>query len=108
MANLAMTEKKAAKLNEVEDLALGILSDALKGVMDADDEQVKVATKTLSVVAKNRQTLTHREAINFSMASTISTEAELKKYVSATNPGIRNAITGKRNYANLDAADKNG
>tara|TARA_Y100000310_G_C20547650_1_gene746404 strand:+ start:878 stop:1165 length:288 start_codon:yes stop_codon:yes gene_type:complete len=94
MSALQINEEKAGKLNEVEDLSLGIVKEALNGVIDADDDQVKVATKMLSMVAKNRQTMTNRSAIEFGMATSIATDKELKKYVHATNPQIQKALMG--------------
>jgi len=95
MKTLEMTEQKAERLSEIEDLAIDVIKDALNGVNDADDEQVKVAVKTVSMVAKNRQTLTNRAAIDFGMARMTSDDKELKKYVDSTNPQIRKAIAGK-------------
>ena len=95
MSTLNITEEKAKKLSEIEDLSLGTIKEALNGVMNADDEQVKVATKMLSVIAKNRQTMTNRSAIEFSMATSVGTEGQLKKYVAATNPHIQKALGGK-------------
>ena len=95
MAILEMTKEKAAKLSETEDLALGIIKDALSGTIDAGDDCVKVASKMLGVAAKNRQTLTNRSAIEFSMASSVGTEKELKNYIAVTNPKVRKALGGK-------------
>lgn len=95
MKNLEMTEVKAQKLSEVEDLALETVKDALKGTVAADAPEAKLASHTLSVVAKNRQTLTARQAIGFNMASTIASEKELKRYIEITNPEVKKALTGK-------------
>ena len=90
-----MTDAKAKKLEEVEDLALDTIKDALDETIAADDEKVKVAVKTMSVVAKNRQTSTHRVGIDFGMATSIATDKELKKYIETTSPHIKKALTGK-------------
>ena len=95
MVTLQMTEAKARKLEEVEGLALDVIKDALDDNIAADDEKVKVAVKTLSVVAKNRQTSTHRVGIDFGMATSIATEEQLKKYIEATSPHIKKALAGK-------------
>ncbi len=95
MVTLQMTEAKARKLEEVEDLALDTIKEALDGSVAADDEKVKVAVKTMSVVAKNRQTSTHRVGIDFGMASSIATDEQLKKYIETTSPHIQKALTGK-------------
>ncbi len=95
MISLQMTEAKAKKLEEVESLALDVIKEALDDTIAADDEKVKVAVKTMSVVAKNRQTLTHRTAIDFGMATSIATDREMKKYIETTSPHIKKALTGK-------------
>jgi len=95
MATLQITEVKAKKMDEVEDLSLDAVKDALKGINPADSEDVKLAIKTLSVVAKNRQTSTHRSALEFGMVSSVATEEQRKKYIAATNPQIQKAIAGK-------------
>lgn len=95
MITLQMTEAKARKLEAVEDLALDVIKDALDETVAADDEKVKVAVKTMSVVAKNRQTSTHRVGIDFGMATSIATDEQLKKYIEVTSPHIKKALTGK-------------
>lgn len=95
MITLQMTEAKAKGLGEIEDLSMATVKQALKDEIGADDERVKVAVKMLGMVAKNRQTMTNRSAIEFGMVSSIATEAQLKKYVAATNPQIQKAISGK-------------
>lgn len=95
MKNLDITQKKADQMSEIEDMSLATIKKALEGTIDADDDKVKVSVKVLSTVAKNRQTLTNRAAVEFSMAKSISTEADLKKYVQVTSPQIKKAIGGK-------------
>ena len=95
MITLQMTEAKAKGLAEIEDLSLATVKQALNDELDADDEKVKVAVKMMSVVAKNRQTMTNRSAIEFGMASSIATEAQLKTYIQATSPEIRKALGNK-------------
>lgn len=95
MITLQITDAKAKKLDEVEDLALEEIRSALKGETAADDEVVKVAVKTLSMVAKNRQTSSHRAAIEFGMATSIATDEQLKKYIEVTNPQVQKALTGE-------------
>ena len=95
MISLQMTEAKAKKLEEVEDLSLDVIKEALNDTLASDDEKVKVAVKTMSVVAKNRQTLTHRVGIDFGMATSIATDKELRKYIETTSPHIKKALTGK-------------
>ena len=95
MNNLDITDAKEKKMDVVEDLAIEVVRRALVGELPADEEQVKLACKTCSVTAKNRQTLTNRKAIESSMAFSIATEAEKKKYIKATHPHVLKALTGK-------------
>lgn len=92
--SLQISKEKTEKMQNLEDAAIDVLNNVLKGEREVD-EQAKVAMKTLAVVAKNWQTLTHKTAIEFTMASSIGTEAELKKYVAVTNPQVKKALTGK-------------
>ena len=92
MISLQITEKKAASLNEIEELSLDTIKKALNGDMDTSDDAVKVAAKMMGVVAKNRQTMTNRCAIEFNMASTIASEAQLEKYIAATMPEVKKAL----------------
>jgi len=96
MSRLDVTKEKAAKLSEIEDLSLDTIKEALSGKVDAGEEEVKVATKMLSVVAKNRQTMTNRCAIEYNMAANVGTEEQLKKYVAVTNPQIQKALGAKK------------
>jgi len=95
MISLQITEAKAKKLGEVEDLSLGVIKEALNGTLASDDEKVKVAVKMMSAVAKNRQTLTHRVGIDFGMATSIATDKEMRKYIETTSPHIKKALVGK-------------
>lgn len=95
MNSLNMTDTKAAKMGEMEDLAMTTIKKVLDGKLSADGEEVKVAVKMMGVVAKNRQTLTNRAAVEFGMAQIIATDDGLKKYVTATSPHIQKAIGGK-------------
>lgn len=95
MITLQMTQAKSDSLSEIEDLALATVQKALKDEIDADDEKVKVAVKMMGIVAKNRQTMTNRTAIEFGMASSIATEKQLESYVKVTNPQIQKALGGK-------------
>lgn len=92
MNNLHMSAEKEKKMDEIENLSLDTIKETLRGVTDAEDEVVKVAVKMMGVVAKNRQTLTHRSALDFTMASTVATENELKKYVKNTSPQVQKAL----------------
>ena len=51
----------------------------------------------LGVVAKNRQTMTNRSAIDFHIASSIADEKQLRNYIATTNPQIQKALAGKAN-----------
>ncbi len=106
MNSLNMTDAKAKKMSEIEDMSLDTIKKALDGKLSADSDEVKVAVKMMGVVAKNRQTLTNRSAIEFGMAQIIATEAGLKKYVEITSPQIKKAIAGKvlKRFDNRPAA----
>jgi hypothetical protein len=96
MNTLEMTQLKAERLSEVEDVAIGIVHKALKDELAPDCEAVKLAIKSLSIVAKNRVTVTHSQAIGFGMAQAIGTEKELEQYIAVTNPQVRAALKGKK------------
>lgn len=95
MNNLAMTDAKTARMSEIEDKSLETIKEALNDGIEADNEKVKVAVKMMGVVAKNRQTLTNRAAVEFGMARSIATDDQLKKYVRVTSPQIQKALGGK-------------
>ncbi len=94
MKHLQMTEAKAGVMSEIEDLALAKIKQALNGETDADAEDVKIAVKVLSTVSKNRQTVMHRDAVEFGMAQFIADDEGLAKYIAVTNPQIQKAISG--------------
>ena len=94
MKHLQMTEAKADMMREIEDLALTKIKEALNGTTDAEGEEVKIAVKVLSTVSKNRQTVLHRDAVEFGMAQFIADEVGMRKYIAATNPQIQKAIGG--------------
>ncbi len=95
MNSLQMTEAKADKMNAIEDASMEAIQQALGGKMDADDDKVKIAVKMMGVVAKNRQTVMHRSAVEFGMAQFVTDEAGLQRYLKATQPQIQKAIGGK-------------
>ena len=95
MVNLQVTQVKAQKMGELEDLSLETIHKALKGETASDSEEVKISVKVLGIVAKTRQTLTNRTAIEFGMASSIGTEEQLRKYIAVTAPQVQKALTGK-------------
>lgn len=92
MANLDMTEAKAAKLDKLEDKALDLLIDAMDGENEVSDE-AKLAMKALNAVAKNRQTLTARCGIELAMASRVLNDGQIAKYVEASSPIIGKLLT---------------
>lgn len=93
MAYLAMTEAKAKEFDEVETAALKLIKECLTDNREVDDE-VKVAVKMLAVTAKNRQTLTAREAISWSMVSSLENPKQREHYIKVTQPEIKKALTG--------------
>lgn len=92
MISLPITDKRAKAFDEIESLSLDTIKQALNGDLDAGDDKVKVAAKMMGVVAKNRQTMTNRSAIEFNMATTIGTEAQMAKYIQATMPEVQKAL----------------
>lgn len=94
MNSMDLTEGKMKKLDEVESDALDIVGNVMKDKRDVDDA-AKMAIKMLSVAAKNRQTLTAREGVRFNMASCISDEKELRRYVEATQPEVKKYLKAK-------------
>lgn len=95
MSNLDLTQAKVTKLEALEDLAIATLTETLGGDREVDDK-AQVAVKVVNMVTKNRQTMTAREGIRFSMATTIGTESQLKKYIAVTQPEVRKALEGKK------------
>ena len=95
MNSLQMTEAKAGRMNAIEDASMEAIQQALDDKMDADDDKVKIAVKMMGVVAKNRQTVMHRSAVEFGMAQFVTDEAGLQRYLKATQPQIQKAIGGK-------------
>ena len=61
---------------------------------DETNDVVKQAKEALAIIAKNRQTLSAREAVRFSMVASFGDEAQKRKYVEATQPQIRKILTG--------------
>ncbi len=96
MNSLNMTEAKAKNMSDIEDLSMTTIKQALDGKLSADGDEVKVAVKMMGVVAKNRQTLTNRAAVEFGMARSIATEKELHRYVAVTSPQIQKALGKKQ------------
>ena len=95
MSTLDVSEAKAKKLDDMEHSALDILNSFFAGKLAFGDE-VKLAMQSLNVVAKNRQTLTAREGMRFSMVSAITNDPKaLKKYVKATSPEIGKLLPAK-------------
>ena len=92
MSTLKITDAAARKMELIEDLALSTIKDVLEGIKGGDSDEAKVAVKMMGVVAKNRQTMTNRSAIEFGMATSIADETQLRKYVKATNPQIHKAL----------------
>lgn len=94
MRALNVTENKANKLDQMEDKAINLISKVLSEEREVDD-LTKVALQSLNIVAKNRQTLTNRQAIGWSIANTIATPEELKRYIAVTNPELTKILTGE-------------
>ncbi len=85
---LDMNPKTEKAMVALEEKSIEALSEALGRGGEMDDTE-KAAVKLLGVVAKNRQTLTARSALNFQMAREITSDpAAMRKYVAATNPQL--------------------
>lgn len=95
--NMDIDQKQNDAMMELEKKAIEVCTDVLSGQYDgaSDDEKIKinVAKSALATCAKNRQTLTAREAFRFSVASTIGDDKQIKKYVSATMPSVKKQMT---------------
>lgn len=90
MSNIGMNEKKAEQLNVLESKAIAVLTRVLNG--GEVDEKAKFAMQTMKVVSQNRQTANAHEACKFGMAFAIADEAELRKYVKASQPEIKKLL----------------
>ena len=92
MITLQITPQKEAALNAIEDLSMKVVKKALKGEIGPEDDQVKIAVATLSLVAKNRQIATKRDSFEFAVAVSTATEEQLAKYIEVTSPKIHKAL----------------
>lgn len=88
---MEMNETTEKKWSELELNALAAVKTAIDRGGDFDDSE-KAAVKILGVAAKNRQTLTAREALRFNMAAMIADPEQLKRYISATAPKVQKAL----------------
>lgn len=95
MRALDVSENKAAKFDAMEDKAIKIIEQALTESREVDD-LTKVALQSLNIVAKTRQTLTNRQAIGWSIAHTIASPEELKRYIAVTNPELTKILDGSK------------
>ncbi|HUV67893.1 MAG TPA: hypothetical protein VMW24_28645 [Sedimentisphaerales bacterium] len=93
--NLEINEARAEQFTEIEGTALKIMQDYLGGDRQGGDE-IKMAMQMLNVVSKNRQTTTAREALRFNMVDSLDDETIRRKYVTATQPGIRKLLPKSR------------
>jgi len=88
MTNLEMTDEKCKMLSELEDKAIEVVLAVLSGDKDVDD-RAKLAMNSINAVGKNRQTLSHRRAVEVGIARMAFAEDELKAYLQATAPEIK-------------------
>jgi len=91
MQALTIPEETNERLLRLEYDALKVLGEVLRGERPMDD-QVKAAQTALGVVAKNRQTMTNRQAIQVAMARTAGTDQEFGNFVRASAPEIWKAM----------------
>jgi len=89
--SLEITESKEKKMGELEDVSMDLVLEYLKGDRQGGDDVV-TARCMINAMKGNRQTLTAKEALRFNMASSVSSEAQLKRYVSATCPQIKKLL----------------
>lgn len=90
--SLEITEIKEKKMGELEDVSMDVVLEYLKGKRQGGDDVV-TARCMINAMKGNRQTLTAKEALRFNMASSVASEAQLKRYVSATCPQIKKLLT---------------
>ena len=91
--SLEITEGKEKKMGELEDVSMDVVLEYLKGNRQGGDDVV-TARCMINAMKGNRQTMTAKEALRFNMASSVSSEAQLKKYVAATCPQIKKLLKG--------------
>ena len=89
--SLEINEEKAAKMSELEDVSIDLLLEYLKGNRQGGDDVV-VAKSAINTVKGNRVTTTAKEALRFSMAASVASESQLKRYVSAICPQIKKLL----------------
>lgn len=92
MNALEMQDDVAARMAVNEKKAVDILGAALDGA-EVMGEKVALAMRVLQVTAKNRQTLTAREGVRYSMVRDTHTDDEVRAYVEATRPEVKK-LTG--------------
>ena len=94
MSALDISESRAAEFDKFEGTCLRVLQEYLDNKRPGGDDIV-VARTGLANVAKNRQTITARDAMRFNMVSAITEDPKvLKRYIKATQPEIKKLITG--------------
>ena len=91
MNSLEISEDRAKQFDKLEESAINIIQDYFDDKRSGGDDVV-TARCMLSVIKGNRQTMTAKEALRFNMASSVSSEAQLKRYVSATCPQIKKLL----------------
>jgi len=89
--SLEITENKAEKMGELEDVSMDLVLEYLRGNRQGGDDVV-TARCMINAMKGNRQTMTAKEALRFNMASSVASESQLKKYVSATCPQIKKLL----------------
>jgi hypothetical protein len=87
MKTLELSDAKGQQLDELETKAIAVVNGLLDSSVEATDAE-RAAVKVLGIVAKNRQTMTAREALHFNMAVSLSDPDQLAKYVQTTCPQL--------------------
>ena len=95
MNALEIGKERAEQFDKLEATSINILQDYMDGKRQGGDDVV-TARCVLNVIKGNRQTLTARDALRFSMASVFSDDPKLlKKYVTSTQPEIKKLVDAK-------------
>lgn len=90
--NFEIDKKRQAAFDELEMTSIKAVQEAIKHGGDLDGSE-KAAVKALGIAAKNRQTMTAREALKFSMASMIGNPDQMAKYIAFSAPDVKKALT---------------
>jgi hypothetical protein len=94
MSNLEISDNRAKQFDRLEESSINVIQEYFDGTRQGGDEVV-TARCMLSVIKGNRQTQTARVALKLNMVQMLADEKQLKRYIEATQPEIKKALTGK-------------